>query len=66
MPNGKPAGLACVQLDDQRRCKIFGHPERPAVCSQLKASADMCGTENDGGRFALTFLARLETLTRPD
>ncbi|WP_396432449.1 YkgJ family cysteine cluster protein [Limnohabitans sp.] len=66
MPKGKPAGLACVQLDEQRRCKIFGQPGRPAVCSQLQASPDMCGPQDDGGRFALTFLARLETLTRPD
>jgi hypothetical protein len=65
MPNGKPAGVACVQLDEQRRCKIFGHPERPMVCGQLQSSAEMCGPQDDGGRFALTFLTQLETLTRP-
>ncbi|MEN9889340.1 MAG: hypothetical protein RL559_1377, partial [Pseudomonadota bacterium] len=31
MPQGKPAGVPCVQLDAQRRCKLFGLPERPAV-----------------------------------
>jgi len=30
MPDGKPAGVRCVQLADDNRCKIFGQPERPA------------------------------------
>ena len=32
MPRGKPAGVRCVQLDDEQRCRLFGRPERPAVC----------------------------------
>ncbi len=32
MPDGKPAGVPCVQLDAHLGCKIFGQPERPAVC----------------------------------
>jgi hypothetical protein len=48
-PNGKPAGVPCVQLDEQLRCKIFDQPERPAVCGQLQASTEMCGAEEDGG-----------------
>lgn len=43
MPQGKPAGVPCVQLDAQLRCKIFGHPARPAVCASLRPSAEMCG-----------------------
>jgi Fe-S-cluster containining protein len=66
MPQGKPAGVACVQLDEQLRCKIFGQAERPAVCGQLQASWDMCGPIDDGGRFAQIYLTRLEALTRPD
>ncbi|MBM3386689.1 MAG: YkgJ family cysteine cluster protein [Betaproteobacteria bacterium] len=65
MPHGKPAGVPCVQLDAQRRCHIFGQPERPPVCSQLMPSRDMCGPPGDGGEHARLFLARLETLTRP-
>ncbi|MFC0402948.1 YkgJ family cysteine cluster protein [Paraburkholderia rhizosphaerae] len=30
MPDGKPAGVRCVQLGDDLRCAIFGKPERPA------------------------------------
>jgi len=38
MPQGKPAGVLCVQLDERNRCRIFGHADRPAVCSQLQPS----------------------------
>lgn len=62
MPQGKPAGVRCVQLDEDNRCLIFGMPARPAVCSQLKPSAEMCG---ESSRHALLFLARLERDTQP-
>jgi Fe-S-cluster containining protein len=65
MPGGKPAGVRCVQLDAQQRCRIFGQPGRPAVCGQLMPSLDMCGPVDDGGRHARVYLARLEELTRP-
>ena len=60
MPNGKPAGVRCVQLSDDNRCRIFGQPSRPAVCAQLKPSTEMCGETRE---HAMTFLARLEALT---
>ncbi len=66
MPQGKPAGVPCVQLDEHLRCKIFGLPERPAVCRQLQTSLEMCGPQDDGGLFAQGYLTRLEALTRPD
>lgn len=62
MPEGKPAGVRCVQLGDDARCLIFGHPARPAVCSGLQPSAEMCA---DSTLAAMAFLARLEDLTRP-
>jgi hypothetical protein len=65
MPQGKPAGVPCVQLDEQLRCKIFGQPTRPAVCGQLMPSTEMCGEQSDGGQHARVYLARLEVLTRP-
>lgn len=60
MPNGKPAGVRCVQLDDANRCMIFGKRERPAVCESLRPSHEMCG---DGREHALLYLARLDRLT---
>ncbi|WP_199220113.1 YkgJ family cysteine cluster protein [Limnohabitans sp. Hippo3] len=66
MPQGKPAGVPCIQLDEQLRCKIFGQPQRPAVCGQLQATLEMCGPLDDQGQFARIYLTRLEQLTRPD
>ncbi|HND97717.1 MAG TPA: YkgJ family cysteine cluster protein [Plasticicumulans sp.] len=62
MPVGKPAGVRCVQLDDQQRCRLFGRPERPAVCASLRPEPAMCGADRAQ---ALLRLARLEALTRP-
>jgi Fe-S-cluster containining protein len=62
MPDGKPAGVRCVQLDDANRCRIFGHPERPAVCARLKPTAAMCGAHRDD---ALAMLYCLEAATCP-
>jgi hypothetical protein len=60
MPQGKPAGVRCVQLDDLNRCRIFGRPERPAVCALLKPEPAMCGAD---AREALAWLAALERAT---
>ncbi len=60
MPEGKPAGVRCVQLDAGNRCAIFGRPERPAVCSSLRAEPAMCGTDR---RSAMAWLTRLEQVT---
>ncbi len=62
MPQGKPAGVPCVQLTDDLRCAIFGQPERPACCAGLAPSAEMCGTSRAD---ALAWLTRLETATAP-
>ncbi|MBK9161479.1 MAG: YkgJ family cysteine cluster protein [Nitrosomonadales bacterium] len=62
MPDGKPAGVRCVQLTDDDRCAIFGRPERPSFCATLQPSAEMCG---DSREAALAWLARLERATRP-
>jgi uncharacterized protein len=61
MPNGKPAGVACVQLDEQFQCKLFGKPERPAFCAGLQPSVEMCGETREQ---AMMWIARLEVLTR--
>jgi hypothetical protein len=62
MPFGKPAGVRCVQLDDDDRCRLFGRPERPAVCASLRPSDEMCG---DSRGQAMRWLARLESGTAP-
>ena len=62
MPQGKPAGVRCIQLGDDARCRIFGQPERPAVCGGLIPSAEMCGTDHAQ---AFAYLTQLERLTQP-
>lgn len=62
MPNGKPANTRCVQLDTQNLCKIFGKPERPAVCSAFTAQAYVCGESREE---ALILLAQLECDSAP-
>lgn len=61
MPNGKPAGVRCAQLTDDNRCAIFGRPERPAVCSGLRAEPAMCGDSREN---AMAYLNALELATR--
>jgi hypothetical protein len=63
MPDGKPAGVRCVQLDETNRCQIFGRPERPAVCASLAPSPAMCGSSAEQ---AMAFLQQLEQATRPN
>jgi Fe-S-cluster containining protein len=62
MPDGKPAGVRCVQLMDDMRCAIFGQPERPAFCGGIQPSLEMCGNERN---HALQWLTRLEIETAP-
>lgn len=45
MAQGKPAGVRCVQLDEANRCRLFGQPERPAVCEQFSATPSICGDD---------------------
>lgn len=62
MPQGKPAGVRCAQLSDELRCRIFGKPERPAVCVQLRPGPEMCGASRE---HATAYLERLERETAP-
>lgn len=44
MPNGKPAGVACVHLNAQLLCELFATSERPQVCNDYGFDAGVCGT----------------------
>ena len=62
MPDGKPAGVRCVQLTADNRCKLFGQPDRPEVCNRLRPSEEMCGQNAEE---AFAYLIELERLTSP-
>jgi hypothetical protein len=68
MPDGKPAGVRCVQLNDSNQCMIFWMPERPAFCASLQPDLEMCGDEAIGQsrEHAMLWLTELERLTAPD
>lgn len=61
LPHGKPAGMPCPHLDADLRCKLFGLPERPAVCGSLQPHAEMCGNSREQ---AMAWLTALELATR--
>ena len=62
MPDGKPAGIRCVNLSQENRCTLFGKPERPAVCQLLQPSEEMCGSSYQD---AMRHLIWLEQVTAP-
>jgi len=62
MPHGKPGGVRCVQLTPDNRCRMYGRPDRPAVCVRLRPDEEMCG---DNAEHALAWLFALEDATRP-
>jgi uncharacterized protein len=60
MPQGKPAGVRCVQLDAANLCRLFGDPRRPAVCARFRFDRDLCGDNRDQ---ALARIVALEWAT---
>ena len=49
-------------LTDDRRCKLFGKPERPQTCVGLRPGPEMCGGSVEE---AMATLLSWETLTTP-
>ena len=51
-----------IELKTNRRCLLFGKPERPAVCSRLRPMPEMCG---DSAQAAMIYLTELEIASTP-
>ena len=62
MPDGKTAGMRCVQLTPDNRCSLYGRRERPEVCVRLRPEVGMCGHNAEE---ALAWLAVVERATQP-
>ena len=60
MPDGKPAGVRCVQLDEANLCRLFERPGRPAICQRFSATVATCG---ETFAHALRELTLLEVMT---
>ena len=58
MSHGKPAGVTCVHLDAQMRCRLFDDPRRPALCAAYAPDRDSCGDDRQEA------LVRIEALER--
>ncbi len=63
MPEGKPAGVRCIQLTKENLCKLFDSPLRPKVCGSLKPSEEMCRKTDEE---AFLYLTQLEKETAVD
>ena len=62
MPDGKPAGARCVNLDAGGFCRLWGGPDYPEVCRKFTPALSVCGS-NAGE--ALRLIATMEAATRP-
>ncbi|MBI5203170.1 MAG: YkgJ family cysteine cluster protein [Elusimicrobia bacterium] len=62
MPDGKPAGARCVNLDGAGLCRLWGTPEYPDVCRKFTPAPHVCGTTADE---ALALIAARDRATRP-
>ena len=62
MPKGKPAGVRCIQLDNNNGCRLFNSPERPKLCAQFQAQRDVCGNHREQ---ALQLINAMEKATEP-
>ncbi|HTP04048.1 MAG TPA: YkgJ family cysteine cluster protein [Nitrospirota bacterium] len=60
MPQGKPAGIRCVQLTADNVCKIYGMADRPDVCVSYQATREFCGSRRSD---AMRLLCELEQST---
>jgi uncharacterized protein len=58
MPDGKPAGVRCLQLTAENKCALFGKPDRPQVCINLRPMQEMCGDSNHQAFIYLTLLEK--------
>ena len=62
MPYGKPAGVRCLHLNEDRLCTLYESPERPDICRRFTPELAFCGTNfND----AIEKISVLELATRP-
>ena len=61
MPEGKPAGVVCVNLDRRTlQCRIWGSAAYPKVCADFQADTEHCGADREQ---ALELLAWFEANT---
>ena len=63
MPQGKPAGMRCLHLDENNLCRLFGTVRRPGFCAGFAASEAVCGSSREE---AIRIIGWLEGVTAVD
>lgn len=60
MPQGKAAGMRCVNLCDDNTCRVY--EQRPPVCQNFTPGPETCGNTF---KEAMVLLGILEAMTAP-
>lgn len=47
MPDGKPAGVRCINLLDDYKCAIYTYSAKPKVYIDFKAEPEFCGSSRE-------------------
>ena len=63
MPEGKPAGMRCVNLDKDNYCTLHNTKLYPSICKSFPADIEMCGNSNE---HAYKYIEELEKQTKPN
>ena len=63
MPDGKPAGTPCANLNENLNCTIWDRKDYPGLCRAFLPDSEHCGENREQ---ALKILTRLEQETGPD
>jgi len=58
MPEGKPAGTRCANLNDRNECTLYGKAERPAFCLGGQPMPEVCGSTFADAMSHITALER--------
>jgi Fe-S-cluster containining protein len=58
MPHGKPAGVRCVNLDEDHLCRLWGTDAYPPVCRGFRAEPMVCGETRQEAMVLLTIMER--------
>lgn len=63
MPEGKPPGVRCINLDNKNRCKIHNSSIYPDVCMNFTADKFYCGNTDEEAYYLIN---KIEQDTKPE
>tara|TARA_B110001454_G_scaffold157212_1_gene146511 strand:- start:49 stop:291 length:243 start_codon:yes stop_codon:yes gene_type:complete len=57
-PSGKPSGVKCKNLDDEKGCMLHWTKDYPNVCNDYKAETEFCGNTFEDAKNILVELSK--------